>query len=273
MKHLVIMDKKIDAEKLGNAISGAFSLSVAENLDSLSEKAAEELPSAVLINADSPDTAPEKAVALARSGASAQQIPIVLYTYNNALRHQELLCSCGADDVLIFPLFPGLIVKRLNMLTSSVLKVDDEDSEFNFDELINAIEEKNSPHGAFCVRQSEFARIYQFVTRGLERSEKNVQVLLLTLSCNKKEICHQSLARVMKVLYDAVKLCLRRGDISSVCSQSQVAVLLMGADDNGGHLVANRILSSFYSECDDGDFRLHYDIREININEMNANNS
>ena len=40
-------------------------------------------------------------------------------------------------------------------------------------------------------------------------------------------------------------------------------VLLIGADDEGGHLVANRIVSSFYSECDDSDLELTYDIRAV----------
>ena len=60
-----------------------------------------------------------------------------------------------------------------------------------------------------------------------------------------------------------MRLCLRRGDIASVCGKDQIVVLLIGADDDGGHLVANRIVSSFYSECDDDSFTLEYDIHEI----------
>ncbi len=37
----------------------------------------------------------------------------------------------------------------------------------------------------------------------------------------------------------------------------------MDADDDGGHLVANRIVSNFYSECDDDNFEVRYDIREL----------
>jgi hypothetical protein len=51
--------------------------------------------------------------------------------------------------------------------------------------------------------------------------------------------------------------------MSSVCGSDQVLVLLIGADDEGGHLAANRIVSSFYNECSDDSFELTYDIREI----------
>ena len=69
--------------------------------------------------------------------------------------------------------------------------------------------------------------------------------------------------KVMHTLSEAVRLCLRRGDMASVCGDDSVIVLLIGADDSGGHLMASRIVSSFYSECDDDAFELSYDIREV----------
>ena len=60
----------------------------------------------------------------------------------------------------------------------------------------------------------------------------------------------------MNLLSEAVKMCLRRGDISSVCSKNQIVILLMDADDDGGHLVANRMVGNFYSECEDSDLEL-----------------
>ena len=51
--------------------------------------------------------------------------------------------------------------------------------------------------------------------------------------------------------------------MSSVCGDDRVVILLIGADDEGGHLVASRIVSSFYSKCEDDSYELSYDIREV----------
>ena len=95
----------------------------------------------------------------------------------------------------------------------------------------------------------------------MERLEKQCQALIFTL--DKDEKSEKETDDVMDILSDAVKICLRRGDIFSVCQSNQIAIILMGADDDGGHLVANRIVSNFYSKCYDDDFSLTYDIREI----------
>ena len=67
----------------------------------------------------------------------------------------------------------------------------------------------------------------------------------------------------MNILSEEIRKCLRRGDIASVCGEDRILVLLIGADHEGGQLVAERIVSSFYSECDDDSFEVSYDLREV----------
>ena len=62
---------------------------------------------------------------------------------------------------------------------------------------------------------------------------------------------------------EAVRVAYGKALVELGKKNDRVVVLLIDADDNGGHLVASRIVSSFYSECDDDAFELSYDITEI----------
>lgn len=189
-----------------------------------------------------------------------RNMPVILITETSNMAEQSELCGMEADDVIVLPLCPELLVKRISDAIKSKFK-DSTGFCMKFDELLNSVNEKESERGAFCVGKSDFANIYRFIMRGLERSESKVQMVLFTLECEDNEPCDE----VMSVLAGIVQLCLRRGDISSVFSKNQVVIMLLGTDDNGAHLVANRILSSFYGECDDGSYELNYDLREINF--------
>ncbi len=192
-----------------------------------------------------------------------KNLPVILITETNDMAQQSRLCGVGADDVIVLPLCRELLLKRICDAVNRSKGVKSESDGFcmKFDELLDSVNEKDNKRGAFCVGKDDFANIYRFILRGLERSEGKVQMVLFTLECDGNEPCDE----VMSVLAGLIQLCLRRGDISSVFSKNQVVIMLLGTDDNGAHLVANRILSSFYGECDDGTYELNYDIREINF--------
>ena len=128
--------------------------------------------------------------------------------------------------------------------------------------LENLMDVRDGNEGAYCVRSGDFTNIFRFVLRVLERTGKDAQILVLTLSSDEKHSI-SSQKSVMTTLSEAVRMCLRRGDMSSVCGDDKILVLLIGADDEGGHLVASRIVSSFYSECTDDSYEITYDIKEV----------
>lgn len=270
MKHIAVIDSRTGCECFTETLCGSFTFSVAENNKDFLAQSAEKLPDAVVINADYAGNGLSEFVSGVRNVDSLGSIPIIFSTNSSDSKRQTVLCSCGADDVLVLPMCRELIVRRINLLIDAHIRLgqakNNADS-FDFDDFIDSASEKNMSKGAFCVHRDVFIDLYRFIIRGLERSSKSAQILMFTLSCNKEHEPDETDNNVMRLLAEAVQLCLRRGDISSVCSKNQVAILLIGADDDGGHLVANRILSSFYSECDDDSFELHYDIREINIKE------
>lgn len=273
MKHIIIIDNEHDASSFGNLISNSFTFSVAESTDNIQSMSAVKVPDIISINADNSGFLILEMIHEIKSVPSLSKIPVIFVTSNNDCKYQEILCSCGADDIILMPMCKELIVKKMNYLIAafSIREVELNDSnEIQFDEFINLLSEKKCDNGAYVVKHNDFANVYRFVLRGIERTKRSAQVLLLTLNNEHEKTQEAYEMNTMKTLSNAVKLCLRRGDMSSVCSKNQVVILLMGADDSGGHLVANRIISNFYSECDDNEFKINYDIREISINGLRA---
>ena len=169
---------------------------------------------------------------------------------------QEKLLSLGFDDIICLPLCKQLLKRR----AKSLMFVNGSNDKMIT--LENLIDTKDGNEGAYCVRSGEFNNIFRFVLRVLERTGKDAQILVLTLSSDEKHSI-SSQESGMTTLSEAVRMCLRRGDMSSVCGDDKILVLLIGADDEGGHLVASRIVSSFYSECTDDSYEITYDIKEV----------
>lgn len=109
--------------------------------------------------------------------------------------------------------------------------------------VINALSENETENGAYRVDTGSFQDIFRFVSRVIERTGINAQLILLNLEHNKvkeeiKEECASKLAEV-------ISGSLRRGDVSNHLSESQFAILLMGSDTGNGEKVAERIVSEF----------------------------
>ena len=188
-------------------------------------------------------------------------IPAAAVTKDGSMAKQEQLLGCGFDDVICMPLCKKLMVRRINGL-AAMLPYSLSDEAFSYESLIDIRDDGRK--GAFSVNSADLSVIYRFLMRTLKRLGTNAQVLMMRLTCSGEE-SEDRKKQVMQILSDDIRRCLRRGDIASVCSDDQVIVLLVGADDEGGHLVANRIVSSFYGECDDGVFDIVYDIHEMKI--------
>ena len=187
-----------------------------------------------------------------------KSVPTAAITDNHSTDHQAELLAGGFDDIIHMPLCSDLIIRRIEGL-SYIIPYSLSTDGFSFESLMDIRDD--GKHGAYSVDSADFANIYRFVLRILQRLKKNAQILMLTLEGGSGD--EERKKKIMQTLANAVRLCLRRGDMASVCGSSQIVVLLLGADDEGGHLVANRIVSSFYSECSDDSYKLDYDIREV----------
>ncbi len=119
-------------------------------------------------------------------------------------------------------------------------------------------------YGAIQVEYDNFTSIFQFVEQLAALSGQSVQTLLLSLRpTSERTGAEEQLHIAMSLLQDAIQKTLRKNDVLTGCSDSQFLVLLMDADDDGGHLAANRIFNTFLGLYDGNAYRLHYDIRPI----------
>ena len=193
-----------------------------------------------------------------RASEKLCRIPAAAVTYERSCEDQEILFGLGFDDIILLPACPQLLQRRVISLAGTSSSYSS-DRHISLDSLMRM---KDAECGAYYVCTDDFENIYRFVRRILERTKKNAQVLVLTLE-DSRSCDTLSCRNEIGTLSHAVKLCLRRGDMATVCGDNRMLVLLIGADDEGGHLVANRIVSSFYSECDDSDLELTYDIRAV----------
>jgi CheY-like chemotaxis protein len=193
-----------------------------------------------------------------RASAKLCNTPAAAVTSEGSCENQEILIALGFDDVIRLPICNELMMRRAKAL-ATVVPNNDIHRSVNIESLMKL---KDGESGAYCVRSVDFTNIFRFVLRSLERSQKDTQMLVFSLSAHKRSSADKW-EQVMNILSEEVRKCLRRGDISSVCSEDRILALLIGADDEGGHLVAERVVNSFYSECDDDSFRLTYDVREV----------
>ena len=175
-----------------------------------------------------------------------------LCTTNGSYENQVDLCSTGADDVIVLPMYGKLLRRRIIDLAENTVI-----SGFSsFDTFASG----NDASGAFVVEEKDFRNIYKFVLRILERLDKKAQLVEFRLRSRMPDGIVEP--DVMNDLGLVVQRSLRHGDI---CCQNgnRVYVILIGADSIGGDIASQRISNSFESVCADDAYDVTYEIREI----------
>ena len=185
-----------------------------------------------------------------------QGIPVAAVTSDAAAETQDRLLDCGADDVLVLPMSAKLLQKRLIALTEQPLHSAEPVDFASFDR----VREANKGRGAFIVEEHDFTNVYRFVSRILERLDKKAQMIIYNFKSPCGPIAEtEDVDNFMKI----GQACLRRGDISAVCG-TQVLLILLGADEGDGNMVAKRLNDTFEAHYLDATSRITYEIREIN---------
>ncbi len=101
--------------------------------------------------------------------------------------------------------------------------------------------------GAYNVGFHDFQKIYDFVSRCVNRKSQEVQTMLLTLEPKDTPYLPSDvLEKGMNTLERAIVSSLRAVDVSTRYSSSQYVVILMDADADGGNIVAKRIVDKFH---------------------------
>ena len=123
----------------------------------------------------------------------------------------------------------------------------------------------DSRKGAFNLAYDEFKKIYDFVSRCVNRKHQQVQLVLFTLKVGGKQYKGNIFEGAMHVLERSIVSSLRAMDAGTKYSNSQYIVILMDTDIENGRMVAERIIDGFldkYSHMD-MDIEVSYDIRTL----------
>lgn len=100
--------------------------------------------------------------------------------------------------------------------------------------------------GAYLLDFDSFHHVYNFISRFVERSDKDVQTVLFTISEDDvQELDVGEMELVLELLEKAIHISLRRSDVSTRYSSKQIVVILMDTTIENGDMVANRILDCF----------------------------
>jgi len=108
------------------------------------------------------------------------------------------------------------------------------------------LEEDGVVSGAYRVGYDGFTKIYQFVSRSMERTNQNGILVLYTIfEINGNLLNSTILTECMITLENAVVKSIRKGDVTTRYSDSQQLVMILDVDKHNGRLVAKRIYDIF----------------------------
>ncbi len=109
--------------------------------------------------------------------------------------------------------------------------------------------EDNVQKTPFYCEYEVFRRLYQFMTRSIERTGYSVFMALITISsANDEELPQKTKEKGMKKLEDVINISLRSSDIFTRCSPNQYAIILSMINYENALKVMERIDKSFRKE-------------------------
>lgn len=115
--------------------------------------------------------------------------------------------------------------------------------------------------GVYALDFESFHHVYNFIRRFVERSKRDVQTLLFTVTENGvQNLDVTETEHALEMLEKAIFLSLRRSDVSTRYSSKQIIVILMDANEANGDMVAERIMKSFKELYTGEKIKIEYDI-------------
>lgn len=123
---------------------------------------------------------------------------------------------------------------------------------------------ENKMEGSFVVEYGSFEKIYRFLERNIERENREVQCVLFTVNEPEDAVYDElALQRQMEHLQHAVTSSLRKGDVSTSYSSSQMLVLLMDITKENAQIVINRILQKYENEAGEDAMEILCDAQQL----------
>ncbi len=133
----------------------------------------------------------------------------------------------------------------------------------DIEELRAYINETKRATGAYAVHYDGFKRIYQFVSRCIERTRQDVQIVIYTLSCESRAMTNEERMDALDELNSCIGKILRRGDVATKYGDAQYVVILMDTNHENGSMVAERVKKNWREKYDNMDLTLEYTVDSV----------
>ncbi len=122
--------------------------------------------------------------------------------------------------------------------------------------------------GAYQLNLDNFHNIYNFIRRFVKRDEREVQILLFTLSAPENMLLSTEVnEKAIEYMEQAIYKSLRRIDVSTRYSNKQIIVILMDSNIENGKHVAERIISCYRELAGDSKISFEYGIAMMDKND------
>ncbi len=132
---------------------------------------------------------------------------------------------------------------------------------FSIEEITGKLKEKRVS-GSYEVTYNDFEKIYRFIERNLIRNRREIQCVLFTLE-NYTGADEMIIQRQLELLKHAIVSSLRKGDVTTRYSSTQMLTLLIDVNTENAGMVAERILCRYRREAGRDMMNTLYDIRQL----------
>lgn len=142
------------------------------------------------------------------------------------------------------------------------------DHSLPIDAILDQLREPEGARGAMICHYDIFRSIYHAVARSLIRSGDVVHLVLISVHHRDgdKALSKRSLETAVKNLQEVMRGSLRRGDVVSRCSVSQVVVMLPQANFENSHMISQRIHRAFTSQYPHSPAELRFSVHALEPN-------
>ncbi len=128
--------------------------------------------------------------------------------------------------------------------------------------IIKLLEERSPASGAFTMPFAQFRVIYQFLTRVRNISQKNVWVLLFTIS-EHMPVDDDAREKATDTFFSALHTSLRASDIVTQNSKNQFLILLFDTELYNLEIILDRIMKKWHSSEDNDLFEVTYELDNV----------
>ncbi|MEA5026067.1 MAG: BTAD domain-containing putative transcriptional regulator [Erysipelotrichaceae bacterium] len=181
---------------------------------------------------------------------------IELKRYNDAIIHYEQISRLFYQELGV-----PLLYKIQSLL--NIISYKDEYKRTSLDDLMRNVQENQPESGAYRCEYSVFKGLFQLTKRKCLRTKITEYVILLEIKCKEKDIETIYTMRLM----ESVGKMLRKNDVYSQISRTQIALLVSMNKLEDGYNLLDRLLKEFYKHTPQERVKVNYYLSSVLMSE------